>query len=227
MSREAFEERTMIQTSEINKEYGGTEVLYDVSVGIEDEQLTLFTGPSGSGKTTLLNILAGLTRPTTGDVWYRGQSTRELDDEELTSWRAYNIGTVFQRSGLLGGLNAEQNILTPHRLVQNEIDKDWLRYLTDKLSIDHVMQQKSSRLSGGEKQRVSIARALAHRPDVLFADEPTASLDLEAKRGVHNIFRSLVDEAGVAVVMVSHEDISKGYADRIVYLQEGRIKQDS
>ena len=219
----ARETEPMLQATDLHKSFGGNEVLHGVDLAVMAGELTLITGPSGSGKTTLLNIVAGIEHPTSGTVSHENQEVSGLRPAALTDWRARHTGYVFQRSGLLGGLTAKENILAPHSLMENSIDKVWAATLCARLGIAQLLDQSALELSGGEKQRVSIARALVHQPDILFADEPDASLDTEAKVEIHEIIRDLVDSLGVTVAMVSHNPLSAKYADRITTLQDGKI----
>lgn len=217
-----------IEAVGIRKSYGDEEILHGVELNIMPGELTVVTGPNGSGKTTLLNIVAGLDCPSEGTVRYEGEEINTLSPDDLTHWRGSNTGYVFQRSGLLGGLTVRENILAPQRLKRHnqEIDKTWAASLCVRLSLDTLLNRKAQTLSGGEKQRVSLARALIHRPAVLFADEPTAAVDTEARRVIHSDIRGLVDTTGLTVVMVSHENLAENYADRTLTIKDGRIVKE-
>ncbi|GAB3865421.1 ABC transporter ATP-binding protein [Nocardioides maradonensis] len=212
----------MIRIEGVSKAYGTTRVLSDVSVDVEEKRLTLITGPSGSGKTTLLNLVAAIDRPDTGSVQVGDHRVTDLRGRDRSRYRAA-VGLVFQRSGLLGGLTARQNIEVGHRLNRSRVDEGWLADLADRLGVAHVLDQLAAGLSGGQAQRVALLRAVAHRPELVLADEPTAAVDSEAKGAIHDLLRWLVDRHGVTVVVVSHDEISSTYADRVVRLVDGRL----
>lgn len=207
----------------IHKKFLQTEVLHGIDIAINPHEFTLITGPSGSGKTTILNVMSGIERPDSGSVHHGDVELGALSDEELTTWRGQNTGYAFQRSGLLGGLTAGENIVAPHKLMENKLDREWAGQLCARLGIRHLLGNPANSLSGGEKQRVAIARSLVHQPSILFADEPSAALDSHAKVEIHNMLRELVDESGVSIAMVSHDQISVDYADTVVRLQDGRV----
>lgn len=212
---------SIIEVNAITKHYLGMRALSNVWLDIEQNKLTVITGPSGSGKTTLLNILSGIDLPDAGSVIIDGIDITQLSKKERETFRA-STGQVFQRSGLLRGLTAEENIRMPHDLTGKSVDEDWTQNLVDSLAISDFLKKPASQLSGGQAQRVGIVRALAHHPRYIFADEPTASLDTQAKADVHELFRGLVDD-GVTILMVSHDELSNDYADRNIKLKDGKI----
>lgn len=213
-----------VSAVDIHKEFDGTEVLHGVSLDIQPRTLTLITGPSGSGKTTLLNIMGGIETPDMGDVRHSDTYITGMSPQELTEHRGSVTGFVFQRSALLAGLTAAKNIIMPHMVIGNKLDKQWLGQVCTDLGITDLLGKKASQLSGGERQRVAMARAIAHRPEIVFADEPSAPLDSKTKVQVHEIMRGkLVESMGITVVLVSHDPISSDYATEVVRLTDGRI----
>lgn len=210
----------MMRLDHVEKSYTEVKVLDDVSLEVFSEEFTLITGPSGSGKTTLLNMLSSVDTPDEGLVYAVGENIAAMNLKQREKYRARN-GQIFQRSGLLGGLTAEQNITAIHDLSGNVIDSAWVNYLITELAIGGLMKKRISEVSGGQAQRIGIVRALAHKPKLIFADEPTASLDADSKHDVHSLLRS-VSENGSAVVMVSHDEISRQYADVVFHMDNGR-----
>lgn len=226
-----------MQAQSIHKELGGVDILRGIDLTVYGGQLTVINGESGSGKTTLLNVLSGLEQPTTGniDFYHYPPDGNEYDDKlSLTqlkrrpfeAWRSLETGIVFQDPGLLPSQSAAGNIVLPNRLKRIQLDKQWVGHVCAKLGIQKVLEQAAGTLSGGQAQRVAIARALAHRPGILFADEPTASLDSENTKSVHEIFREFADE-GTSIVMVSHDATSIEYADHVVTLRDGLVQSDT
>lgn len=226
-SPELFPERPdCVSVHNITKRFIGITAVNDVSLAIQSNELTLITGPSGSGKTTLLNIMSGIDRPDTGVVKLGTHNLTNMSHKEQTNIRAMT-GQAFQRSGLMAGFTARENIVNPHTLAGNTIDPVWTVRLCDQLDIMDVLDKPASRLSGGQALRVSLVRALAARPRIIFADEPTASLDTASKTEVHEILSDLTDTNELTVVMVSHDPVSKSYADRIIYMRDGGIESDT
>jgi putative ABC transport system ATP-binding protein len=212
---------------ELVKRYGqgstAVEALRGVTVGFERGTFTAIMGPSGSGKSTLMHILAGLDRPTSGWVDIAGTRLDELSDRELTLMRRREIGFVFQAYNLLPVLTAEENITLPLRIGRTEVDRDWLDTLIDTVHLGDRRDHRPSELSGGEQQRVAVARALVAKPEVLFADEPTGNLDSVAGREVLALLRRAVDEFGQTIVMVTHDPTAAAIADSVLFLADGEI----
>ena len=192
----------------------------------ERGSFTAIMGPSGSGKSTLMHILAGLDRPTSGWVEIAGTRLDELSDRELTLLRREQVGFIFQSYNLLPVLNAEQNILLPVRIGGEEPDKGWLETLIETVGLGDRREHRPNELSGGQAQRVAVARALITRPAVVFADEPTGNLDSNASRDVLNLLRRAVDEFGQTIVMVTHDAGAAAYADRLLVLRDGQVVED-
>jgi len=187
---------------------------------------TAVMGPSGSGKSTLLQTAAGLDRPTSGRVWIGGHELSRLSETKLTELRRSTVGFVFQAFNLIGALTVEENILLPMHLSGVRPDRRWLAEVIERVGLDGRLGHRPAALSGGQQQRVAIARALAMRPEVIFCDEPTGALDTQTAAEVLTLLRSVVDEHGQTVVMVTHDPVAASYADRVVVLADGRIVHD-
>jgi putative ABC transport system ATP-binding protein len=183
-------------------------------------------GPSGSGKSTLMHILAGLDRPTTGDVQIDGTPIAALGDTELTKLRRRHIGFVFQFFNLLPMLTAEENILLPLELAGGKIDQDWADAVIERVGLSDRREHRPSELSGGQQQRVAIARALVSKPTVVFADEPTGNLDSTTGHEILELIRESVETLGQTFVMVSHDPNACAIADRTLFLADGLIVRE-
>jgi putative ABC transport system ATP-binding protein len=199
----------------------------DVSLDIAEAQLTAVMGPSGSGKSTLMHLLAGLDRPTSGEVVIAGQDITTLAETALTRLRRDHIGFVFQFFNLLPMLTAQENILLPLSIAGRRPDREWYDQLIDTVGLRDRLSHRPSELSGGQQQRVAIARALASRPTVLFADEPTGNLDSSTGGEILDLLRRSVDSFGQSTVMVTHDPQAAAIADRILFLADGRIVRDA
>ncbi len=197
--------------------------LDEVDLTFRRGTFTAIMGPSGSGKTTLLQCAAGLDRPTSGEVRLGNLRIDSLSEQELTRLRRGRIGFVFQSFNLLTSLTAEQNVSLPLRLAGERVDAKRLRGLLADVGLGDRARNRPGQLSGGQQQRVAIARALATGPEVLFADEPTGALDSRTGRQVLELLRTLVDERGQTVVMVTHDPVAAAFADRVTFLADGRI----
>jgi len=187
---------------------------------------TAVMGPSGSGKSTLLQTAAGLDRPTSGRVWIGDTELSRLSETRLTKLRRDRIGFVFQAFNLIGALTVEENIVLPLRLSGAAPDRAWLAQVVQRVGLGPRLAHRPSQLSGGQQQRVAIARAVAMRPDVIFCDEPTGALDTQTAADVLALLRSMVDQHGQTVVMVTHDPVAASYADRVMVLADGRIVRD-
>ncbi|GAA2567534.1 ABC transporter ATP-binding protein [Winogradskya consettensis] len=209
-------------------ETGGQRVtaLAGVDLAFDRGTFTAVMGPSGSGKSTLLQAAAGLDRPTEGQVWVGDVELSKLSETKLTKLRRDRIGFVFQAFNLIGALTVEENILLPLRLAGVQPDRAWLAEVIDRVGLGERLRHRPAALSGGQQQRVAIARALATRPDVIFCDEPTGALDTQTAADVLALLRSVVDDHAQTVVMVTHDPVAASYADRVVVLADGRIRQD-
>jgi putative ABC transport system ATP-binding protein len=201
--------------------------LRGVDLDVAGGRLTAVMGPSGSGKSTLMHILAGLDKPTDGEVLIADTSIGTLDDNDLTRLRREHIGFVFQFFNLLPMLTAEENIRLPLTLAGEKADPAFFRELIDKVGLEKRLDHRPAELSGGEQQRVAIARALLSRPTVVFADEPTGNLDSKTGGEILELLRTTVEDYGQTLVMVTHDAVAASKADRILFLADGRIVRDA
>lgn len=197
--------------------------LAGVSVEFKRGQFTAVMGPSGSGKSTLMHCMAGLDVPTSGQAFVGEREISKLDDSSLTELRRDHIGFVFQSFNLVPTLSARENITLPVDLARRRVDPAWFDYLVNALGIEDRLRQRPSQLSGGQQQRVACARALVSRPELILADEPTGNLDSNAAAEALAFLRRSVSELGQSVVMVTHDPNSAAYADRVVFLADGRL----
>ncbi|PRY41296.1 ABC transporter ATP-binding protein [Umezawaea tangerina] len=204
---------------------GPTEVhaLRDVDLTIHKGQLTAIMGPSGSGKSSLMHCLAGLDRPSAGTVTVEGTDLTGLDERRRTDLRRDRIGFVFQQYNLLPELSGRDNVLLPLEIAGRRTDRAWFDRIVAALGIGPHLDRRPTELSGGQQQRIAIARALITRPAVVFADEPTGNLDSAASRDVLELLRRSTGSLGRTVVVVTHDPVAAGYADRVVLLADGRV----
>ncbi|TDC66216.1 ABC transporter ATP-binding protein [Streptomyces hainanensis] len=209
------------------KAYGSGETrvvaLDNVSVDIERGGFTAIMGPSGSGKSTLMHCLAGLDTVSSGRIWIGSTEITGLKDKKLTKLRRDHIGFIFQAFNLLPTLNAIENITLPMDIAGRKADTEWLDRVVTTVGLADRLKHRPNQLSGGQQQRVAVARALAARPEIIFGDEPTGNLDSRAGAEVLGFLRRSVDELGQTIVMVTHDPVAAAYADRIVFLADGRI----
>src|SRR3954449_3870300 len=196
-------------TTDLHRTYGegqaAVHALRGVTLSFPTGQFTAIMGPSGSGKSTLMHLLAGLDRPTSGSVVLDGSELSTLDDGGLTRLRRDRLGFVFQAFNLVPVLTAEENILLPLTLAGRKPDKEWLTTLIAAVELGDRLTHRPAELSGGQQQRVAVARALIHRPAVVFADEPTGNLDSKSSEEVLQLLRHAADDFGQTVVMVTHD----------------------
>jgi len=204
---------------------GDTEVraLDDVTVSFARGQFTAIMGPSGSGKSTLMHCLAGLDRLSSGHVMIGETNLSELSEKELTLLRRTQVGFVFQAFNLIPTLTAIENITLPLDLGRGKADQALLDEVINAVGLRDRLTHKPSELSGGQQQRVAVARALASRPDVIFADEPTGNLDSQTGAEILDFMRRAVNEFGQTIVMVTHDPSAAAYADRVLFLADGKI----
>ncbi len=204
---------------------GDTEViaLDDVDVTFEARRMTAIMGPSGSGKSTLMQCMAGLDRLSAGRVVIGGTDLSTLDERQLTRLRRDRIGFVFQAYNLIPTLNAIENITLPMDLAGTAPERGWLDHVIATVGLGDRLDHRPSELSGGQQQRVAVARALAGRPEIVFADEPTGNLDSRTGGEILEFMRTAVGELGQTIVMVTHDPVAASYADRVVFLADGRI----
>ena len=197
--------------------------LRDIDLVIESGEYVAVMGPSGSGKSTLMHCLAGLDTLTSGRVYVGDTDLATLSDKDRTVLRRDRLGFVFQAFNLLPTLTAQENITLPADLAGKDPDPAWFDTVVDKLDLRGRLKHRPSELSGGQQQRVAVGRALIRRPDVVFADEPTGALDSHASSELLRFLRSVVDDLEQTVVMVTHDPGAAAYADRVVFLVDGRI----
>ncbi len=220
----------VVTASAVRRRYGaGTtsvDALRGVSLDVAPGQLTAVMGPSGSGKSTLMHILAGLDRPTEGQVAVAGIDITQLSDTELTKLRREHIGFIFQFFNLLPMLTAKENVLLPLSIAGVKPDRAWFDELTAKVGLTDRLSHRPSELSGGQQQRVAIARALVSRPTVMFADEPTGNLDSKTSGEILELLRDSVSNYGQTTVMVTHDAHAAAIADRVLFLADGNIVKD-
>src|SRR3954453_23907250 len=207
---------------------GGTAVtaLDDLTLELPGGQFTAIMGPSGSGKSTLMHCLAGLDTLTAGQVFIGATDLASLSDRERTVLRRDRLGFVFQSFNLLPTLTAEENITLPLDLAGRSLDRAWFDAVVAELNLADRLQHRPSELSGGQQQRVAVGRALVTHPEVVFADEPTGALDSKSSTELLAFLRSVVDDLGQTVVMVTHDPGAAAYADRVVFLVDGRIVEE-
>jgi putative ABC transport system ATP-binding protein len=219
-----------VSARDLTRQYGAGETtvhaLRGVSVEVASGELTAVMGPSGSGKSTLMHILAGLDRPTAGDVRIADTMIGELNDSQLTKLRREHIGFIFQFFNLLPMLTAKENILLPMSIAGEKPDPAWVEELTAAVGLGDRLSHRPSELSGGQQQRVAIARALVSKPTVMFADEPTGNLDSRTSSEILELLRDSVSSYGQTTVMVTHDAHAAAIADRILFLADGLIVKD-
>ena len=221
---------TVVTASEVARRYGegdtAVDALRGVSLEVARGELVAVMGPSGSGKSTLMHILAGLDRPTGGEVSIDGTAITALGDNELTKLRRRHIGFIFQFFNLLPMLTAEENIVLPLELAGGKQDKAWIDEIVAKVGLADRRKHRPSELSGGQQQRVAIARALVSRPTVVFADEPTGNLDSHTSAEILELLRESVEAYGQTTVAVTHDANVAAIADRVLFLADGLIVKE-
>jgi len=219
----------VVSGREITRRYGEGETAVDalrgVSLDIEKGKLTAVMGPSGSGKSTLMHILAGLDRPTSGDVTIAGTNITKLDDNDLTKLRREHIGFVFQFFNLLPMLSAEENVTLPLLIAGEKPEHPWFDQLIEKVGLKDRLSHRPSELSGGQQQRVAIARALVNDPHIVLADEPTGNLDPDLSLEIMNLFRDM-NARGTTVLVATHDrELIKWVGRRVIHLDQGHLKE--
>ena len=229
-AREVTTEHSVVAAEKLSRRYGegdtAVDALRGVSLEISKGRLTAVMGPSGSGKSTLMHILAGLDKPTSGEVRIAGTGISELNDTDLTKLRREHIGFIFQFFNLLPMLTAEENVVLPLSIAGEKPDKAWLNELMGRVGLKERAKHRPSELSGGQQQRVAIGRALVSRPTIVFADEPTGNLDSKTSGEILELMRSSVDNYEQTTVMVTHDPGAAAIADRLLFLADGQIVRD-
>ncbi|MBQ9385336.1 MAG: ABC transporter ATP-binding protein [Bacteroidaceae bacterium] len=216
----------MIELDNITRSFGSLQVLKGISLKVDNGEVISITGPSGAGKTTLLQIMGSLDRPDGGRVLYDGQDITRMGEKELSAFRNKHIGFVFQFHQLLPEFTALENIMIPMLIAGNGMKQASARAkeLLEMLGLADRAQHKPSELSGGEKQRIAVARALANQPDVILADEPSGSLDTKNKEELHKLFFNLRDKLGQTFVIVTHDESLAAMTDRTIHLLDGMVQ---
>ena len=204
---------------------GATQViaLDDVTVQFAAGEFTAIMGPSGSGKSTLMHCAAGLDTLTSGRVFIGDTDLTTLDDKHLTLLRREKIGFIFQAFNLVPTLTALENMTLPLSLAGKKPDEQWLKTVIDTVGLANRLEHRPSELSGGQQQRVAVGRALASKPQIVFADEPTGNLDSRAGAEILSFMRHAVRDLGQTIVMVTHDPVSASYASRVIFLNDGQI----
>ncbi len=215
------------RAQDLTKTYGKGETsvtaLDGVTVQFATGRFTAIMGPSGSGKSTLMHVMAGLDSATSGETWIGETALSGLKDKGLTALRRDQVGFIFQQFNLLPTLTAKENITLPSDIAGRDVDQAWLDKVISAVGLEGRLGHRPTELSGGQQQRVACARALASRPAVIFADEPTGNLDSRSGAEVLAFLKSSVDELGQTVVMVTHDANAASYADRVVFLADGKL----
>ena len=218
---------TVLETRDLKKYYGAGDTLVKaldgVDLQVENGEFVAIVGTSGSGKSTLLHILGGLDRPTGGSVLVDGKDIFSLKDEELTIFRRRKIGFVFQAYNLVPVLSAYENIILPIQLDGGRVDKDYVGRVIEALGLEQRLNSLPSQLSGGQQQLVAIARALAAKPAIILADEPTGNLDSKTSQDVLSLMKITSQKFAQTMVMITHNEEIAQTADRIVRIEDGRI----
>src|SRR5438270_7767194 len=221
---------SVVAAKDVTRRYGegatAVDALRGVSLDVEAGRLVAVMGPSGSGKSTLMHIMAGLDRPTSGEVEIGGTAITGLNDKALTLLRRRHIGFVFQFFNLLPMLTAEENVLLPLTIAGTKPERGWFAELMERTGLRDRRTHRPSELSGGQQQRVAIARALITKPTVVFADEPTGNLDSRTGGEILELLRQAVQDAGQTTVMVTHDPRLASIADRILFLADGNIVKE-
>jgi putative ABC transport system ATP-binding protein len=217
----------LVRGTDVTRRYGtgsaSVEALRGVSISIARGELVAVMGPSGSGKSTLMHILAGLDRPSSGEVYIGDTEITALDDSHLTKLRREHVGFIFQFFNLLPMLTARENIALPLSLAGRDADEAWLHEVIGAVGLGDRLGHRPAELSGGQQQRVAIARAMVSRPTVMFADEPTGNLDSRTSTEILELLRHAVEAYGQTTVMVTHDPEAATIADRVLFLADGLI----
>jgi lipoprotein-releasing system ATP-binding protein len=216
----------MLELKNISKSYGTQLILNEINLSIPDNQLVSILGPSGSGKSTLLQIIGLLLKPDEGQIKLNNIQYNELKDNELANFRNQNLGFVFQFHNLLGEFTSEENIKLPLFIREKKLNDEQESYFHDiinHLSIKNLMNKYPSQLSGGEQQRVAVARALINKPQLILADEPTGNLDNKNADALYEMFVRLKETYNQQIIMVTHNEGLTSQSDQVIYLNSGII----
>ena len=220
----------MIKLLDVSKTYqlSGVQVnaVKSVNLDIEQGEFASIMGPSGSGKSTLLHCLAGLDRPSSGQIYLKDSDISKLNDKQLTKIRRDSFGFVFQAFNLIPTLTAEENITLPASIAGKKPDMEWVKKVVDTVDISDRLTHRPNELSGGQQQRVAAARAMATKPEVIFADEPSGNLDSKSSKELLVFMKSVVEELNQTIIMVTHDPYAASFANRVVMLKDGKIASD-
>ena len=220
----------IINSINLSKIYGEKETsvtaLDNITIDFKENQFTAIMGPSGSGKSTLLHCLAGLDKPSSGEIFLRNQNISTLNDKQLTKIRRDSFGFVFQAFNLIPTLTAEENITLPASIAGRKPDMDWVKTVVETVDIGDRLTHRPNELSGGQQQRVAAARAMATKPEVIFADEPSGNLDSKSSKELLTFMKSVVDELNQTIIMVTHDPFAASFAQRVVMLKDGKVASD-
>jgi putative ABC transport system ATP-binding protein len=225
--KEVWIMHAVLQTNHLCKYYGTGEnqvkAVDGISLAIAQGEFTAIVGKSGSGKSTLLHLLGGLDTPTSGSVFIRGKDIFQMKEEELAVFRRRKIGFVFQAYNLVSSINVWENIVLPLGLDKQRVDEAYIKDLIATLGMENRIHHLPNALSGGQQQRAAIARALATKPDIVFADEPTGNLDSRSSGEVIALLKMSAKKYGQTVVMITHDEEIAQTADRIMVMEDGRV----
>jgi len=220
----------IISANNLTKIYGEKETsvtaLDNININFNEMQFTAIMGPSGSGKSTLLHCLAGLDRPSSGQIYLKDSDISTLNDKQLTKIRRDSFGFVFQAFNLIPTLTAEENITLPASIAGKKPDMDWVKKVVETVDISDRLTHRPNELSGGQQQRVAAARAMATKPEVIFADEPSGNLDSKSSKELLVFIKSVVEELNQTIIMVTHDPYAASFANRVVMLKDGKIASD-
>ena len=220
----------LIETIDLTKVYGEKETsvtaLNSITTAFNENQFTAIMGPSGSGKSTLLHCLAGLDKATSGSILINGIDLASLNDKELTKMRRDSFGFVFQAFNLIPTLTAEENITLPSSIAGRKPEDKWVEQVIEAMDIGDRLGHRPNELSGGQQQRVAAARAMASKPEVIFADEPSGNLDSKSSKELLVFMKSIVEDLNQTIVMVTHDPYAASYAERVIMLKDGEIAND-
>lgn len=222
---------TILESKNLTKEYisgdGIVKAINDISVKFEQGEFVAITGPSGSGKSTLLHNLSSLENPTSGEVVYNEKSLAKYNDNQLSILRRRRFGFVFQSYNLVAELTGYENIVLPVMLDKKKVDENYINKIIDVLGIEDRLSHLPSAMSGGQQQRIAIARALSNKPSILFADEPTGNLDGKSGKEVLSLLKYVSREFGITLILVTHDLHVAQQADRVLSLEDGKIISDT
>ena len=220
----------IISANNLTKIYGEKETsvtaLDNININFNEMQFTAIMGASGSGKSTLLHCLAGLDRPSSGQIYLKDSDISKLNDKQLTKIRRDSFGFVFQAFNLIPTLTAEENITLPASIAGKKPDMEWVKKVVDTVDISDRLNHRPNELSGGQQQRVAAARAMATKPEVIFADEPSGNLDSKSSKELLVFMKSVVEELNQTIIMVTHDPYAASFANRVIMLKDGKIASD-